>query len=137
MFNVGKHATQAQFEKILKANGVEYKRAKKTPATTHGVLTFEVQSECLLQYYGNLGWVLTPPPGKKRHDRRVSYTRKMERACSEASYVLLELLKMSGWFAVPSGGIVESVGLSGRLPPPSDCVASMVLGCAAFFFVGY
>lgn len=43
VFNVGKHATQAQFEKILKGNDVEYKRAKKTPAVAHGVLTFEVQ----------------------------------------------------------------------------------------------
>lgn len=42
MFNVGKHSTLAQFEKILKSNGVEYKRAKKTPSITHGVLTFEV-----------------------------------------------------------------------------------------------
>lgn len=42
MFNVGLHATLVQFEKILKANAIEYKKAKKTPATTHGVLTFEV-----------------------------------------------------------------------------------------------
>ncbi|CAN0531909.1 unnamed protein product [Ectocarpus sp. 12 AP-2014] len=42
VFNVGKHATLAQFEKILKNNGVEYKRAKKTPSITHGTLTFEV-----------------------------------------------------------------------------------------------
>lgn len=42
VFNVGKHSTLAQFEKILKSNGVEYKRAKKTPSITHGVLTFEV-----------------------------------------------------------------------------------------------
>eukprot|EP00903_Cladosiphon_okamuranus_P014193 g13187.t1 len=45
VFNVGKHATTAQFEKILKANGVEYKRAKKTPATTHGVLTFQTAEQ--------------------------------------------------------------------------------------------
>ena len=43
VFNVGMHATQVQFEKILKANDVEYKRAKKTPAVSHGVLAFEVQ----------------------------------------------------------------------------------------------
>jgi len=43
VFNVGKHSTLAQFEKILKSNGIEYKRAKKTPSITHGVLTFEVK----------------------------------------------------------------------------------------------
>eukprot|EP00752_Nemacystus_decipiens_P009987 g8906.t1 len=45
VFNVGKHATTAQFEKILKANDVEYKRAKKTPAVSHGVLTFETAEQ--------------------------------------------------------------------------------------------
>lgn len=57
VFNVGKHATTAQFEKILKANNVEYKRAKKTPATTHGVLTFEVRGACYLLPHS----VLSPP----------------------------------------------------------------------------
>ncbi|CAN0028523.1 unnamed protein product [Scytosiphon promiscuus] len=42
VFNVGLHATLVQFEKILRANGIVYKKAKKTPATSHGVLTFEV-----------------------------------------------------------------------------------------------
>ncbi|CAM9956995.1 unnamed protein product, partial [Ectocarpus fasciculatus] len=45
VFNVGKHATLAQFEKILKNNGVEYKRAKKPPSITHGTLTFETAEQ--------------------------------------------------------------------------------------------
>ncbi|CBJ25817.1 conserved unknown protein [Ectocarpus siliculosus] len=45
VFNVGKHATLAQFEKILKNNSVQYKRAKKTPSITHGTLTFETAEQ--------------------------------------------------------------------------------------------
>ncbi|CAM9456228.1 unnamed protein product, partial [Hapterophycus canaliculatus] len=45
VFNVGLHATLVQFEKILKANAIKYKKAKKTPATTHGVLTFETAEQ--------------------------------------------------------------------------------------------
>lgn len=47
MFNVGLHATLVQFEKILKGNAIEYKKAKKTPAVPHGVLTFEVHGNIL------------------------------------------------------------------------------------------
>ncbi|CAM9264220.1 unnamed protein product [Pylaiella littoralis] len=45
VFNVGMHATLAQFEKILKNNGVQYKRAKKPPSISHGVLTFETAEQ--------------------------------------------------------------------------------------------
>lgn len=42
VFNVGLHATCAQLEKLLAANGIEYKKAKKPPSISHAVLAFEV-----------------------------------------------------------------------------------------------
>lgn len=42
VFNVGKHATRLQLEKLLKENGIEFKRAKKPPHTSHAILSFEV-----------------------------------------------------------------------------------------------
>lgn len=44
MFNVGKYATGAQFEKLLAANGIEYKHARKPPSISHAVMTFDVSA---------------------------------------------------------------------------------------------
>ena len=45
MFNVGVHATTAQLEKLLKGNGIAYKKARKPPTVAHGILSFEVRPE--------------------------------------------------------------------------------------------
>ena len=45
VFNVGMHATNAQLEKLLKKNGIAYKRARKPPSISHAILTFEVRPE--------------------------------------------------------------------------------------------
>lgn len=42
VFNVGVHATAAQLEKLLKANGIECKKIRKPPSISHAVLAFEV-----------------------------------------------------------------------------------------------
>ena len=42
VFNVGMHATNAQLEKLLKKNGIAYKRARKPPSISHAILTFEL-----------------------------------------------------------------------------------------------
>ena len=46
VFNVGMHATTVQLEKLLKKNGIAYKRARKPPSISHAILTFEVNAYC-------------------------------------------------------------------------------------------
>ncbi|CAM9603714.1 unnamed protein product [Ascophyllum nodosum] len=45
VFNVGLHATSSQLEKLLKSNGIAYKKARKTPAISHGILSFETEEQ--------------------------------------------------------------------------------------------
>lgn len=47
MFNVGKHTTCVQLEKVLTANGVEFKKAKKPYSVPHALLSFEVSEQAI------------------------------------------------------------------------------------------
>lgn len=44
VFNVGKYVNRPQLEKLLNENGIEFKKAKKTPHTSHAVLSFHVRA---------------------------------------------------------------------------------------------
>ena len=56
VFNVGLHATSSQLEKLLKSNGIAYKKARKTPAISHGILSFEVGSNAFALLGANARW---------------------------------------------------------------------------------